>query len=94
MSDQTPEQPKSIEMGGILLHSGDRIGPYRFEKPIGKGGMADVLLAQDPNGQPMALKVLKSSRFKTGRRRFRREFRALSKLHHKNVIQVDSFGDI
>ena len=84
----------SIEMGGVTLNPGDRIGVYRYEKPIGKGGMAEVLLAYDPNGQPMALKVLKASRFRTGRRRFRREFRALAKLRHPNVIQVDSFGDI
>ena len=71
------KQPSaSIEMGGVLLNPGECIGPYRYEKPIGKGGMADVLLAYDPNGQAMALKVLKASRFRTGRRRFRREFRA------------------
>ncbi|MEC7987544.1 MAG: serine/threonine-protein kinase, partial [Myxococcota bacterium] len=88
------EPSASIEMGGVILNPGECIGSYRYEKPIGKGGMADVLLAYDPNGQPMALKVLKASRFRTGRRRFRREFRALAKLRHPNVIQVDSFGDI
>ena len=51
----------SIEMGGVVLNPGECIGSYRYEKPIGKGGMADVLLAYDPNGQPMALKVLKGS---------------------------------
>ena len=90
-----PERKNNkIEMGGIDLNPGDRIGVYRYERPIGKGGMAEVLLAYDPNDQPMALKVLKASRFRTGRRRFRREFRALAKLRHPNVIQVDSFGDI
>lgn len=88
------KQEKKIEMGGVELNPGDRIGVYRYERPVGKGGMAEVLLAYDPNDQPMALKVLKASRFRTGRRRFRREFRALAKLRHPNVIQVDSFGDI
>ena len=85
---------KNIEMGGITLSPGDRIGPYRYERPVGKGGMAEVVLAYDPSGHAVALKILKASRFRTGRRRFRREFRALAKLRHPNVIQVDSFGDI
>ena len=88
------KEQNHIEMGGLTLHPNDRIGSYRYERPIGRGGMADVLLAYDPNGHPMALKVLKASRFKTGLRRFRREFRALAKLKHPNVIQVDSYGDI
>ena len=79
-----PERKNNkIEMGGIDLNPGDRIGVYRYERPIGKGGMAEVLLAYDPNDQPMALKVLKASRFRTGRRRFRREFRALAKLRRR-----------
>jgi len=88
------KEDNKIEMGGIVLHPGDRIDVYRYDRPIGKGGMAEVLLAYDPNEQPVALKVLKASRFRTGRRRFRREFRALAKLRHPNVIQVDAFGDI
>ena len=56
--------------------------------------MADVLLASDPSNSQFALKVLKASRFKSGRARFGREFRALTRLRHPNVIRVDSFGDI
>ncbi len=86
--------PNNLEMGGVTLKPGDNIGPYRFERPIGKGGMADVLLARDPGGEPVALKVLKASRFKTGLTRFRREFRALARLRHPNVIAVEAYGDI
>ena len=56
--------------------------------------MANVVLASDPSGQPIALKVLKSSRIGSGLPRFRREFRALSRLRHPNVIRVDAYGDI
>ena len=86
--------PNNLEMGGIVLKPGETIGPYRYERPIGKGGMANVLLARDPGGEPVALKVLKASRFKTGLTRFRREFRALARLRHPNVIAVESYGDI
>ncbi|MEL6342661.1 MAG: protein kinase [Myxococcota bacterium] len=83
-----------LEMGGITLKPGDCIGPYRYVEPIGKGGMAHVLLARAPGGEPVALKVLKASRFQTGLGRFRREFRALARVHHPNVIAVESYGDI
>ena len=81
-------------MGGVTLHPGEYIGSYRYIHPVGKGGMANVLLASDPSNKLFALKVLKASRFQTGRARFGREFRALTRLRHKNVIRVDSFGDI
>jgi len=81
-------------MGGVLLHPGDRIDSYAFQRLIGKGGMAHVLLARDPSGEPVALKVLKASRMGTGLARFRREFRAQARLHHPNVIRVDAYGDI
>jgi tetratricopeptide (TPR) repeat protein len=87
-----PDEP--IEMGGVVLHPGSRIGNYVFLREIGSGGMARVLLAKDPADQLVALKVLRKSRFKTGLGRFRREFRALSRLNHPNVIRVDAYGDL
>ena len=83
-----------IEIGGIPLHSGSHIGPYRYERPVGKGGMANVLLATDPNNRKFAIKVLKPSRFRTGKRRFLKECRILARMRHPNVINLDSYGDI
>ena len=88
----TPDEP--VEMGGMLLEPGARVGSYVFVRAIGSGGMARVLLAKDPAGQLVALKVLRKSRFKTGLARFRREFRALSRIHHPNVIRVEAYGDL
>ena len=81
-------------MGGVVLHPGSRIGNYVFLREIGSGGMARVLLAKDPAGDLVALKVLRRSRFKTGLARFRREFRALSRINHHNVIRVEAYGDL
>jgi serine/threonine protein kinase len=66
-----PQQPEDgpLEMGGLQLHPGARIGSYVFLREIGSGGMARVLLAKDPGGQLVALKVLRQNRFKTGPRR-------------------------
>jgi len=81
-------------MGGVVLNAGSRIGNYIFLREIGSGGMARVLLAKDPAGELVALKVLRRSRFKTGLVRFRREFRALSRINHPNVIRVEAYGDL
>ena len=45
---QNKAQDHVIEMGGMVLKPGDRLGAYVYERRIGKGGMADVLLAKDP----------------------------------------------
>lgn len=90
--DTQPDEP--LEMGGLILQPGARIGSYVFLREIGSGGMARVLLAKDPAGELVALKVLRRSRFKTGLARFRREFRALSRINHPNVIHVEAYGDL
>lgn len=91
---QPPPEDGPLEMGGLQLHAGARIGSYIFLREIGSGGMARVLLAKDPGGALVALKVLRQSRFKTGLSRFRREFRALSRINHPNVIEVQAYGDL
>lgn len=83
-----------VEIGGLEIQPGDRIGPYVFIRELGSGGMARILLASAPDGGAVALKVLRPNRFKTGLVRFRREFRALSRIRHPNVIRVDAYGDL
>jgi tetratricopeptide (TPR) repeat protein len=92
VSKEADDEP--LEMGGLILKPGARIGGYVFMREIGSGGMARVLLAKDPAGTLVALKVLRKSRFKTGLTRFRREFRALARIHHPNVIHVETYGDL
>lgn len=85
-----------LEIGDTRIVPGGRLGAYVYVKKIGTGGMADVVLARDPNEDPVALKILKGSRLNTGSalQRFRREFRALSRIRHPNVIRVDAYGDL
>ena len=80
-------------MGGMTISPGQTISSYRYVRPIGKGGMADVLLATDP----VAINWLSNtqkSRFRTGKRRFKREYHAVAKIRRPNVIRVISYGDI
>lgn len=89
-----PETDPVLEMGGTEVALGGRIGPYVYKGLIGRGGMAHVVRAEDPDGREVALKILKPHRFKTGLARFRREFRAMARIHHPNVIGVEAYGDI
>ncbi len=90
------EKPNDLilEIGGMTIEPGARIGPYIFRRVAGKGGMAHVVLATDPDGRSVAVKVLKANRMNTGLMRFKREFRALARLRHPNVIRVDAYGDL
>jgi tetratricopeptide (TPR) repeat protein len=88
------KEDEPLIVGGIRLSPGDRIGHYVYDRVIGRGGMATVLLARDPENRQVALKVLKASRLDTGQTRFRREFRALTRISHPNVIRVECFGDL
>jgi len=83
---------KVVTVAGRRLSPGDAIGAYTFRSLVGSGGMAHVLLATDPEGRQVAIKVLKSTREETVLQRFRREFRALEKLQHPNVIRVYTHG--
>lgn len=73
---------------------GDRVGPYEVRQVIARGGMATVFAAVDTrNGAEVALKLLLPMvGGEEARTRFRREFRALSRLHHPNVLQVHDSG--
>lgn len=92
MTQKTDSDP-TLDLGAVTLVPGARIGSYAYERPVGTGGMAHVLLARDPGGEPVALKMLKANRVESGRQRFVREFRALRKLRHENVIRVDAAGE-
>jgi len=78
----------------------DRIGRYSITKELGKGSMGVVYEGQsDAGGPPVAIKVffpdakLSATEIATLRERFGREGQELSKLHHRNVVQVLEVGE-
>ncbi len=87
----TPVQETRTEERLFELQPGDKIGAYRIEKLIGRGGMATVYKALDELRQRIvAVKVLKkkySSSLKA-LARFDREFMALESLNHPNIVRV------
>src|SRR5919205_287122 len=71
------------------------IGRYRLVRRVGAGGMGIVYEAIDTrNDQRVALKVLlpHAAEEAEGLLRFKREFRALARLRHPNIVRVFDAG--
>ena len=79
----------------------ERIGPYRLESRLGRGGMGEVFLAFDERLERRV--AIKRIRFRPeagaeAPERFRREARAAARLNHPAIVQVydlvtDEAGD-
>jgi len=68
---------------------------YAIERPIARGGMADVFLARDRQlDRPVAVKVLfpEYARDPTFVERFRREAQNAAMLNHANIVSVYDYG--
>ena len=75
----------------IEAPSPELIGPYRILRSIAQGGMAAVYEAEEPKeGKRVAVKLLIHRGL--ARPRFAREYRALTRLNHPNIVRVYQFG--
>ena len=90
----TDPKDERLLIGGKPVEPGDPLGPYTYVRPLGSGGMARVLLVKNHDGEELALKILRRSRLQTGLPRFRREFHALSRIDHPNVVGVFDYGEL
>jgi serine/threonine protein kinase len=69
---------------------GQTLGPYALERLIGQGGFAWVFVGREPDGTPVAVKVLKP-RYAGDRPfelRFRNESGIAAQLEHPNIIRI------
>ena len=74
---------------GPQLVAGSRLGPYRIEAPLGKGGMGVVFRATDTRlGRTVAIKVSDES-FSD---RFEYESRAIAALNHPHICTLHDVG--
>jgi serine/threonine protein kinase/tetratricopeptide (TPR) repeat protein len=79
---------KEGESNGKSVELGQQLGPYRIERRIGAGGMGEVYSAcHVETDRRVAIKFLSRT---TPRLlyRFKREFRALADVSHRNVIRL------
>ena len=74
----------------------EQLGPYRFIRPLGRGGMGAVFLAEhDRLKRRCALKLLPRERVADPdwRGRFDREMQAIASLSHPNIVTANDAGE-
>ena len=71
-------------------HLPKSLGPYRLQDRLGEGGMGVVHLARDPEGRPVAVKVLQplGSEGVNARRRLAREVETMRRVRSQYVAEV------
>lgn len=77
--------------------AGSRLGRYRLDRLVGRGGMGEVYQAYDlETERVVAIKLLheKFARNSEYQTRFLRESRTAARLNHPNVIPIHDFGEI
>src|SRR6266852_1943016 len=80
----------------MALASGNKLGPYEIQSPLGAGGMGEVYRARDPRlARDVALKVLPEAFAADTERmaRFEREAKVLASLNHPNVAAIYGFEE-
>ena len=86
-----------LDDAGPAMAAGSMAGPYRVERPLGRGGMGMVYLAEDTRlARPVTLKVLhpRDTADEKRRERLRLEARAAAALVHPNVAAVHALEEI
>ena len=79
----------------MSLSTGDRLGPYAIEAPLGAGGMGEVYRATDTRlDRSVAVKVLTQqvAANPEARERFEREARAVAALSHPHICMLHDVG--
>ncbi|MCH8132750.1 MAG: serine/threonine protein kinase, partial [Myxococcales bacterium] len=73
-----------------VLRKGSRLGKYRLERRVGKGGFAEVWQVRDTvENQRLALKVTHPEAVaEWGRSAIEREARITARLHHPGIVSV------
>ncbi len=85
---------ETLPAGGLPTHPA-RLGEFRIERELGRGGMGVVYLAeQERLGRKVALKVLALAAAPTAvaAERFLREASLVAKLEHENIVRVYAMG--
>jgi serine/threonine protein kinase len=88
--------PSLVAESRPALTPGQLVGRYQIVKPLGKGGMGEVYLANDPKlDRQVALKLLPAiyTDSKERLRRFVQEAKAASSLNHPNIITIHEIGE-
>lgn len=79
-----------MSRGAQALPADTQLGSYRLRRLLAQGGMADIYLAHDASGAPVAVKVMNPVRAADPEARtlFLDEARVASMLDHENLARV------
>jgi serine/threonine-protein kinase len=89
-ADPTATIPPGPETAEVPI---PRLGRYHLREVLGRGGMAVVWRAWDPElGRDVALKVFPDTPDVAARARFLREAKAAGRLSHPNVVPIHDMG--
>ena len=73
--------------------TGENLGPYEIQSPIGAGGMGELHRAHDTRlDRDVAIKVLPESFARDRLRRFEQEARTVAALNHPKILGVYDIG--
>src|SRR5947199_9642328 len=89
------ETPSHSQTNGDL--SGRQLGDYRLLRRLGRGGMAEVYLAEQLSlRRQVAFKVLRADLAENEDyvRRFHHEAQSAAALVHANIVQIHEVGQI
>jgi serine/threonine protein kinase len=91
-----PSGGSAINAAGLsdLGPAHESVAGYRLLSPLGRGGMGQVFLAESPDGDQVALKLLLPSKgdATTLIERFKWEAEALERCSHPNLVEVFDSG--
>ncbi|TMF42881.1 MAG: serine/threonine protein kinase, partial [Chloroflexi bacterium] len=72
---------------------GQQLGNYRLVRLLGRGGFAEVYLAENVQlGSPAAVKVLHAQLASEDIEHFRNEARTIARLVHPHIVRVFDFN--
>lgn len=93
--DASTQTPDLLDTAPLPRASERKLGHYRLQSLLGKGGMGEVYLAEDTQlERKVALKVLPAAFTSDADRvrRFAREAKAASGLNHPNILTIHEIG--
>jgi serine/threonine protein kinase len=96
-STTSSEAPTSATVATVLMPKGPTIPGYALIKPLGRGGMGEVWLAEHTTLQrTVAIKVLRRDLANDAdfAERFLREARSAARVHHPGIVSVFDAGKI